>query len=99
MRQIIEDEICNFLENKFDINYTIIQVGVDKIVSKYLSDYYVICDNTNNYTNINDSVIIDIYAKQPGQYSYTCLQYNCKMNKNFILRNLRKNKLNKIYVK
>lgn len=97
MRQIIKDEICDFLEQQFDVNYTKIQVGVDKIVSKHLSDYYVICDNTNNYPNINDSVIIDIYAKQPGQSSYTCLQYNCKMDKKFILRTLRKSKLNKIY--
>lgn len=102
MRQEIKDEIENFLENTIELDYKLLKMNVEKIVSNYkkdLIDYKVVCDNTNNtpYTISQNFINVNLYLHEKRQANYIVNHITIKADKIKKLRKLRKKKLEKIY--
>lgn len=99
-----KEEIIRYLKTTDSFDFTTLQNNVTKIALKYqnngdIYDYWVVCDNTNNYPYIINQklIIVDVYFKQNKGSDTICLNITMKVDKIKILQKKRKKKLQQIY--
>jgi len=98
----IWDEISEKLENIIEYDYTSIKNEIEKILSNHkykFKNYKVICDNTNNYLDIDKYLKVDIWVQPNSSYQTINITITISKNRGKALREQRKKKLLKIYGK